>query len=220
MNFSTSLLPNIWLWGSHLFYFPLLIFAIWQAPWHHLKNTNDANVFFASCIILWLIWQLSGGITLGLEFHLLLVTTVTLMFGWQFAILNVTLVQLGLTISGHADWTSFSLNTLCNGIVPIWVTYGIYWLAFLFLPKHFFIYIYASAFFGGALAMLASRLTGMGILLLSDTYRWTQLGDEPLFIIVMLFPEAFLNGMLITILVVFRPQWVSSFSDKCYINGK
>ena len=220
MNFPTSLLPAVWVWGSYFIYFPLLLFAIWQAPWHHLKNTNDANVFFASSIVLWLIWQLSGGITLGLEFHLLLVTTITLMFGWQFATLNVTLVQLGLTLSGHADWVSFPLNTLCNGIVPIWVTYGVYWLAFLFLPKHFFIYIYVSAFFGGALAMLASRLTGMSILLLSDTYRLTQLGDEPLFIIVMLFPEAFVNGMLITILVVFRPQWVSSFSDKRYIKGK
>ncbi|MEN9460235.1 MAG: hypothetical protein RIS84_255, partial [Pseudomonadota bacterium] len=51
-------------------------------------------------------------------------------------------------------------------------------------------------------------------------YQWQDLGEQPMFIIVMLFPEAFLNGMVMTILVVFRPEWVSSFSDKHYLKGK
>ena len=45
-----------------------------------------------------------------------------------------------------------------------------------------------------------------------------ELGDDPWFIIVMLFPEGFLNGMLMTILVVYRPEWVSSFDDREYLN--
>jgi uncharacterized membrane protein len=129
-----------------------------------------------------------------MEFHLLLVTTITLMFGWPFAIIIVSLAQLGLTIEGQAQWTTFSLNTWCNGIIPIGVSYGIYWLAYTRLPRHFFIYIYITAFAGGALAMLASRLIGLWILLGSEAYNLTNLGDEHSFILIMLFPEAFTNS--------------------------
>jgi uncharacterized membrane protein len=155
-----------------------------------------------------------------MEFHLLLITAMTLMFGWPFAIVGASLAQLGLTIEGEAQWATYSLNTLCNGVIPAWISYGIYWLAHTWLPRHFFIYIYVTAFAGGALAMLASRLIGLGILLASSAYSLNDLGDEPLFILVMLFPEAFTNGLLMTALVVYCPQWVSSFSDKCYLDGK
>jgi uncharacterized membrane protein len=220
MNFPSHLLPALWLWTGHVLYVFTLFYALKAAPWHHLKNSNDTHVLLGSSVILWMIWRLSGGITEGMEFHLLLVTTTTLMFGWPFAVINVSLAQLGLTLIGEADWVSYSLNTLCNGIVPIGVTYWLFRFTFVWLPKHFFVYIFICAFAGGALAMLASRLIGMEILLSSHTYDLVSLGDEPLFIVVMLFPEAFINGMLMTLLVVYRPQWVSSFDDRCYLCGK
>lgn len=220
MNFAADFLPNEWIWASHVLYTTILVWALWQAPWHHLKNSADSHVLFGSCVALWLIWHQTAGITSGMEFHLLLVTTVTLMFGWPFAILVTSLAQLGLTWEGQAHWVTFSLNAGCNGIIPVGVSYGIYWLSYNFLPRHFFIYIYITAFAGGALAMLASRLVGLWILLNSGTYTLTNLGDEPIFIIVMLFPEAFINGLLITVLVVYYPQCVGSFSDKHYLQGK
>jgi len=68
--------------------------------------------------------------------------------------------------------------------------------------------------------MAISRLVGMAILLLSDTYTWMQLKDESAFIFIMLFPEAFINGLIMTVLVAYRPTWVSSFSDQYYLKGK
>ncbi len=220
MNFSAALIPTIGLWIGNILYILLLSLAISEAPWYHLKDNKDIHVLLGSYVLLWLIWHLSAGVTQGMEFHLLLVTTLTLMFGWPLAILGTSLAQLGLTIEGQAQWASLALNTLCNGVIPVGVTYGIYWLTYMWLPRHFFIYIYVVAFAGSALAMLASRLVGIMILLISGSYELNELGDEPLFIIVMLFPEAFTNGLLITILVVYRPQWVSSFSDQRYLHGK
>jgi len=198
----------------------ILLWALWTADWQRLKDGRDANILFASCVLLWLLWLMSAGTLRGMEFHLLLATSAMLMFGWQFATLCVSVAQLCLTLTGKADWLSFPLNVLCNGIVPIWMSYAVYWATYTFLPKHFFVYIYMNGFIGGAMAMLASRLTGLGILIFSEVYRWQDLGEQPMFIIVMLFPEAFLNGMVMTMLVVFRPEWVSSFSDKHYLKGK
>ncbi len=220
MNFTAQLLPASWLWGAHGLYAIVVLWAIKQAAWQHLKNAQDTHILLGACLAMTLIWQLTAGVTAGLEFHLLLVTTVTLMFGWPFAVLCTGLAQLGLTLSGYAEWMGFSINALCNAIIPIGVSYLVYWLTFYGLPRHFFIYIYVTTFAGSALAMLASRLVGMGLLLMGESYQFADLGDEPLFIIVMLFPEAFINGLLMTLLVAYRPQWVSSFSDKLYLHGK
>ncbi|MDD2815919.1 MAG: energy-coupling factor ABC transporter permease [Thiotrichaceae bacterium] len=220
MNFNSSTLPEEWLWIGFALYALILLWALWTADWQRLKDGRDANILFASCVLLWLLWLMSAGTLRGMEFHLLLATSAMLMFGWQFATLCVSVAQLCLTLTGKADWLSFPLNVLCNGIVPIWMSYAVYWATYTFLPKHFFVYVYMNGFIGGAMAMLASRLTGLGILIFSQVYQWQDLGEQPMFIIVMLFPEAFLNGMVMTVLVVFRPEWVSSFSDRHYLKGK
>ncbi len=36
----------------------------------------------------------------------------------------------------------------------------------------------------------------------------------------MFFPEAMLNGWIITILVILKPAWVFTFSDEDYLHGK
>jgi len=220
MNLAAAHLSFAWLLITHLGYAIILLFSLRSAPWYHLKRADDANVFFAASILLWLAWRSSVGITGGMEFHLLLVTSVTLMFGWQFAVFAVSIAQLCLTFEGVGNWMNYSLNLWVNGMIPIAITFGLFKILSLSLPKHFFIYIYGSAFFGGALSMAISRLVGMAILLLSGTYTWMQLKDESVFIFIMLFPEAFINGLIMTVLVAYRPTWVSSFSDQHYLKGK
>lgn len=220
MNLAAADLPFEWLLIAHLLYAVILLFSLISAPWYHLKRADDANVFFAASLLLWLAWRMGGGITVGMEFHLLLATSATLMFGWQFAVLAVSIAQFCLTIEGVSHWMSYSLNLWVNGIIPVAVTFGLFRILYLSLPKHFFIYIYGSAFFGGALSMAISRLVGMAILLLSGAYTWLQLKDESAFIFIMLFPEAFINGLIMTVLVAYRPTWVSSFSDQHYLKGK
>lgn len=36
----------------------------------------------------------------------------------------------------------------------------------------------------------------------------------------VMFPEVFVNGGLMTLLVVYRPEWVSSFLEWHYLEGK
>lgn len=220
MNLAAAHLPFEWLLVAHFLYAVVLLSALLSAPWYHLKQSDDAHVFFAASIILWLAWRTGGGITGGMEFHLLLATSATLMFGWQFALLAASIAQFCLTLEGTGNWMSYSLNLWVNGIIPIIVTFGLFQILYVSLPKHFFIYIYGSAFFGGALAMALSRTIGMAILLLSGAYSWLQLKDESAFIFIMLFPEAFINGLIMTVLVAYRPTWVSSFSDQHYLKGK
>jgi len=223
VHFSASLLPSAWLLAGHLLYALVLAWGVWQTPWHYLKNAQNMWVLLGACIGLWLFWRVAGTLTIlpGLEFHLLLVTSITLMFGWAYALLCVSLAQLGLTLGGQAEGVAYAWNTLINGAVPVVITYLSFKLVERWLPRHFFIYIYLCAFLAGALSMLFSRLAGIGLLLASGAYSLDSLPPEYWAVLpIMLFPEAFLNGGVMTVLVVFRPEWVSSFSDALYLRGK
>lgn len=219
MNFPVSEMPVLWLWIANIIVIVLMIWTIRNTPWEHLKNPQDAHIFFAAILVLWLMWRMSVGVLAGLEFHLLLVTTLTLMFGRAMATWGVLIVQLLLTFEGKAEVLSFGLNVICNGILPIWFTWLSYHLIAHYLPRHFFIYIFVGAFLTGAMTMLMSRLIGMFILLLAEVYPKIP-NDYIALLPIMMFPEAFSNGGIMTILVVYRPQWVTSFKDDIYLRGK
>ena len=101
------------------------------------------------------------------------------------------------------------------------VSYGVFELSQKFLPDNFFIYIFIAAFFGAGIAVAASRLASIVLLALIDAYPLAKLIEESLLYTPMfMFPEMFITGMLISIFVVYRPDWVVTFDDERYIIGK
>lgn len=224
MSLPAAILPGPLQWLAHAIFALVLLQSLRRAPWDYLRNREDSNILFASAVLLWLFWQLRAALPAnpGLEFHLLMATTVTLMFGWAFAFLVVCAAQLLATIQGHAEWTAFTANALCNGAVPIATTVLIYYATRRWLPRHFFIYIFICCFLAGALAMLASRITGMAALLTSPHYSVSELeaGGYLAMLPITMFAEAFINGAVMTMLVVFKPHWVGSFRDQHYLKGK
>jgi uncharacterized membrane protein len=54
-----------------------------------------------------------------------------------------------------------------------------------------------------------------------DAYPGSRLIDESLRLIpLFMFPEMFVTGMLTSIFVVYKPEWVITFHDERYIIGK
>lgn len=224
MNFSQEAIPAVVQWLAHAAFALILIQSLRHAPWDYLKDRDDHNILFASTLLLWLIRQLRTDIpgTEGLEFHLLMATSVTLMFGWAFAFLIICASEILITFQGIAEWNSYTTNLLCNGGIPIAITLLVYKVVRRYLPRHFFIYIFVCCFLAGALSMLASRLASMTILLAGQTHTVFQLHANGYFtmIPITLFPEGFVNGAIMTMLVVFKPHWVGSFRDQHYLRGK
>ena len=60
-----------------------------------------------------------------------------------------------------------------------------------------------------------------GYFYLNGDYDWQTVRDNYLVLsLLMLFMEGMLNGMTMTLLVIYKPQWVYTFYDKFYINKK
>lgn len=221
MNYPYGLLPESWHWFAAVLYGLVLIPTAITAPWRRFQRPEIVHVFLGSSVALLLMWHITTTEFPGLNYHYVGATLLTLMFGWQLALLAFSLVFVGMMFNGSSDWQSLPMNILVMGLVPILVSQLIYRIVDSKLPNHFFIYVFLNAFFGSAFALIALIGIASGILILGDVYSFSQLASDYYpFIPLMIFPEGFITGMLITIMVAMNPNWVCTFDDLRYLSGK
>jgi uncharacterized membrane protein len=199
----------------------LLVLAVWPAPWRRLRDPVLLNVWLGTIVCVMVLWSIRAGIRPGLGLHLLGASACTLMFGPRLAFLVMAVATLGVAISGSLDLSSAPINTLLMGAVPVAITLVILRLVERWLPTHFFVYVFAAAFFGAGLAMLATGLAATLVLGLSGVYPFEYLLTEYLpWFVLMAWAEAFTTGAAITLMVVYRPRWVVTFDDTRYLRDK
>lgn len=221
MEFSGELFPTSWLWLFAVGYAWMLSRALRWADWRRLADPAQLNVFLGAVVCVLLLWTLRTEIQPGFAWHLSAMVTLTLMFGWSLAIVAGSLALGATTLFGMNDWAGFAPSALVFIVLPATLTQVILGLARAYLPKHFFIYVFVNAFFAGGLIALLAALAATGLLLGAGAYSMHKLADTYLlFLPLMFFPEAVLNGWLVSVMVGFKPHWVGSFRDEEYLHGK
>lgn len=221
MNLTADLLPQPWYWAALAAAVALLAPAALTAPWRRLTEGSFSHAWLGTIVCLLLLWTLRTGIYPGLGLHLLGATACTLMFGPQLALIALALVATGATLAGSIQAWSLPINILLMGAVPVGVTVLASGAARRWLPSHFFVYIFANAFFGAALAMFVTGLAATALLSATGAYSLDFLRSDYLpWFLFLSWAEAFSTGAALTLLVVYRPQWVASFDDARYLVGK
>jgi uncharacterized membrane protein len=212
MSLTDDLLSLPWPWLVHGLFALALLAAVFSADWSRFRERRHLHLFMGSCVLLLLLWNLNAGIRPGLNFHFLGATIMTLMFGWQMALVGMSLVLLGGTFNGLGGWENFSLNGLLFVFVPVMASQLMYLVVEYKLPRNYFIYVLAGGFVGGGMAAAASSLSLVTVLAVSETYSMEQLAYEYLpFLPLMIFPEGFVNGFLTAVMAMLRPSWLLTF---------
>jgi len=208
-------------WWAGALYALALYYALRLAPWRRLRDSEQLHVFLGACVSLIVLWSMRIEAVPGLQFHMLGVTTLTLMFGWSLALLGASLALLAVTLNGAASWDGLVLSAFTLALLPITLTQVLLVLVRSLLPKNFFIYVLVNAFLTGGLVALVSGYAAIGLLLWSGSHDLAGLRETVLpFFPLMFLPEGLLNGWIITVLAALRPHWLSSFDDDLYIRGK
>ena len=199
----------------------VLFISVRTTYWKLLLASSFSHAFLGTCVFLIVMWNISTSTLPGMDYHYLGVMLLTLMFRWQLAFFAINLVALSFVLSGTLDWRVFPVTILTLGVIPIFVAHWWYRFSERKLPNHFFIYIFVNAFFGAAVVILVAILANACALLLNDAYTWEKLEIEFFpFLPLMMFPEAFITGTLITLMVAFKPGWVLTFDDIKYLQKK
>ncbi|MCK7548837.1 energy-coupling factor ABC transporter permease [Marinobacter koreensis] len=206
-----------WLVTAVLFLL-VLVQAARSVDWREFSRDNALqHSFFGAAVALGFLWQLRAGISPGLAIHIFGMTVITLMLGWALAVFSGLLALVITVITGREPATMFAANGLITVMVPALVSHGIMLWERRRNFRNFFAYIFFCGFFGAGLAVAAAGTVMCLLLWSSGTYDFEDLVNEyirylPLFML----PEGFVNGTIVTGLMVFHPDRLTTLDQNRY----
>ena len=146
-------------------------------------------------------------------------TAVTLLLDWPLAMLVGLIAQLGLLALGRQDLAALGVNGVLLVVIPVWVTevcalwverraaaqsVRLHLLQWLLSPRRW--------------RHCCVSVAALALLWLDGCFRCRPgLEDFIGYLWLVIFPEAFINGMLVTALVVFYPDWLETFNRTRYL---
>jgi uncharacterized membrane protein len=226
MNFTApalfaSVLPE----SFHLAGWLGLAFLAWRwlmsGDWRQLAEPQRLNLFLGATVVVLALWQIRTGVKPGLSFHLYGMAALALMFGFWRATFAGVLILLANAAFGRGSWVALGMDALLTAALPAAVSWSVFRLLDRYLPNHFFIYVLGNGFFGAALSVVAVGLATTALMMLGGAYALDYLlAHYTPYAMLISWGEAFTTGMMITVMAVYRPDWVESFDDARYIQNK
>ncbi len=178
------------------------------------------HLLLGSAVALAVLWSIHARVDPGVALHVLGTPAAVLLLGWRLGMLAAALASLGLLATGASDPGGAPAGWLLSAALPGAVIVTIAWLARFYLPRNPFIFIFVCAFFGSGVAVVATWLGGAALLAASGQPSPSGPGSSLLaFLPLVLFPEAFINGAVTSMLIVYRPGWVRLYDEGFYDRG-
>lgn len=204
-----------------LLYVPVLVWAVWRASWIELfTDSRRQHVLFATVFALFLLWLVRRDFDTGVSYHFIGMTAVTLLLDWPLAMVGGFAAQLGLMALGRQDLAALGINGLLFIALPVVITEACAVLVERAQPKSPFVYIFCSGFLAAALASLLCLLLALAVLWYDGIFEMPIFLEDFIgYLWLIIFPEAFINGMIISALVVFSPQWLETFNRTRYLSA-
>jgi uncharacterized membrane protein len=192
-----------------------------RVRWRDLAASAVLHRWLGAILVIAVLWSLRGHLAPGFNLHLIGAALVTLMFGLPRAVFALTAGAVISTLSTGGDWLALPLNLATAGLLPAWLASYALRAVEQWLPAHFFIYIFIAGCMNSAVGVLAVGVLATLILAASGVQpmQWLISEYAPFFLL-LAFAEAWLTGMALTLMVIYRPDWVASFDDRRYLTGK
>ena len=182
-----------------------------------LPPAERLNAVAAASVTLLVLWQLKAALHPLLPLHFLGITCLTLMTGARGALLAGSLLAVANGL-WHHTLSSLTLDLLCLVAVPVLISRSALFVVRALLPAHLFIYIFVAGFLGGALALASGYGLRSLLLAQSGLVGWPQAMSQGIELLPLLaFPEALMNGMTVTLMAVYRPDWLATFDDRRFL---
>ena len=191
-------------------------------PWAMLRQPALRNPWLAALVLLPWLWSTAAHLPGALPVQLSFASLTVLMFGWPLAVwtwLGASVAAAWLaqpTALGHplAWLLQASAIALWNGLVPGTIALFVGLATRRWLPHHLMVYILARGF---GTTLLAMSLTGMLWVYTQPPPAGSDSGTLLLSRWLIAWGDAVATGMLTSIFVAFRPEWLATYSDRRYL---
>jgi uncharacterized membrane protein len=192
----------------------LLLPALWLRPWRLLGHAGLQTPLLATLALLPLLWALPLWHAMPLQLQWSGACLVTLCLGWPLAVPVLTLVG-GLTwLITPASGPQALALLLWQGLVPATLALALGGALRRWLPHHPFVYVLGRGFLGTVVCLFAAQLMS-----LAAGHALPNIGTELSWVALwlMAWSDAFVTGMLTSIFMAYRPQWLATWSDPLYL---
>ena len=225
---------NILFWSATIIMSSSLLLAVRYAPWKLLfADQSRQHCLFASILVLALMWILQIRVMNVLAFHPLLITVVTMIFGWSFTLFIGVLALVVLEIyqltlrSAFMNWdvalTQFNFDSLpvdfcLSVLVPATWALCVIGLVNRWKFKNPFTYFWGVGFFGAMISCFLMGLAAIALFVLTGSERELHSVKENFIVfVVMTFPEGFINGSMATMFTIFYPNIMKTYRDDWFL---
>ena len=183
-------------------------------------STRDHLIWAMATAAVFLGHQMSIRLPGGIELHYMGSAFLALLLGYPRALLSMTLVLLGSALMKGA-LTSLGVQVFFHAAIPITVMMIISRAIQKSLPPNLFVFLLGNGFIGLFLTYAFEHLIALGgrALLISNDLSpgALSMSDVTPYALLLASGEAWLEGMIITVLVVFAPGVVRMFDDAFYL---
>jgi uncharacterized membrane protein len=193
-----------------------LLALVWPELRAVLRRPQRLHLVLGTAVALAVLWSVHARIE-PISFHLLGTPAAVLLLGWRLGVFAAALAEAALLALGGTSLGAAPAGWLLSAAFPGLVIVSIAWATRFYLPRNPFVFIFACAFFGSALALFTTWLGAE--LLLGWAGQATPGGPNHSLLSFMplaILPEAFINGAIMSVLVIYRPEWVRLYDEAYY----
>ncbi len=198
-----------------------LLTAIIKAPWKLVLHSNERqHLIFGASILLGIFAIMRVETLEVITFHPLVMTAVTLMIGWHFSIIAGAITQLVLLVAGVDDWGMIGPNFLVTAIIPATVSYGMLKISQRITLRNLFVFLLGVGFLGAAFSSIAVVTLTLTLLFVAGyDLPINEIANDTPLLLLLIFPEGFLNGTIVTAVTVFKPHLMMTFNEEFYLSN-
>lgn len=199
--------------------------ALIASPPRIFKNPPLIWLAPAAILFLAIAWNISPSLPgqptgrfYGLIFHFYGASLLTAMFGPAIALsILFPVAFLGVyAIQGNYEAASQHYLMVC--VLPTLFAYLSIQIIQRFIPKHLFVLILGNGYVAAFMSVILSGTFLLVVKLIMGESNQLDLEGWLLGLIIIAFMEGSLSGMLLAILLIFRPQWVSTYNEAAYMS--
>ncbi|MFO1316445.1 MAG: energy-coupling factor ABC transporter permease [Burkholderiales bacterium] len=221
MDVAAVTLSPAWFAGSALAALGILAYAVRRAPWRRFASSEAVHVWYGTIFALVVLWSVRATIGQVVVIHLLGTAGFALAAGGPLALVGGALVAAVSALVHGTPVADVPLVFLLSVALPAGVALALLRATQRFLPPNFFVYAFAGGFLGPALGFGVAGVASATVLVLTGAGEADVVFGEYVPILLYLaFAEGTLSGMVVTLLVVYRPQWVATFDDARYLHRR
>lgn len=206
----------------------IFLLGVFKSRHNVLLQPRLRNIFAVFILLLAMAWNIRAELPnsnlndfIDISLHFFGASLLVALFGFWSAITLLFIVALAGIFSFSSDLVETTRHYILVSVVPAFFAMCAIKVVHRFLPRHLFILILGDGYLA---AFISTFATGVLIYILQQAFDVKSFSTtDPLGwfmgLLISAFMEGSLSGMLLAILVVYRPQWVTTYQEDQYMNA-